>query len=691
MKQLKRVFAYVKAMDKKQRKRTALAVGAAALILLLAVLPVLAAGRSEEDGPQASVLSGTVTRGDITTEIHGGGTLAEEDAVGIRLPTGVMITEFYVENYAEVKQGDALAGVDRVSVMTAVSSVQETLDYLKEQIADSSAGTVSVRISNPTAGRVKAVYAQKGDDVAAVMSEHGALAVISLDGLMAVEFDTTASLVAGDKVWVGFADGTDVLGRVESSLNGTVIVTVDDHSYPIGAQVTITDSDDDKLGSGTLYVHNAWNAVAWSGTVSAVSITENTDISAGRTILTLQGVNNSAEMETLSILHREYEQLMLELFVMYQAQALLAPCDGVVSGVDKNSVHLLADSGASYTVSLLANAPNGDDETGYTNFVGRVAIANGSGWSVQMNPTPFAVADYLDLSEVDLSTEAMTEAVNFTFTAPIYELREGAWVQLQASEVMADDIMLFAADSSGECVWMVRVQKAESAPEVTPEVSPEVSPTPDGAEDTTDTSPTPEQDSGQTQRPGGSIGGGAASGGGSAAEESFDLFEPEGTDILFVTPQDTMTMSITVDEQDIGKLFVGRTAEVAVDVLKGETFIAEVTEVGVTGTSDGGNSKYTVELTLPRGEKMLAGMNATASFAAAATENVLVIPVAALAESGSDTVVYTKRSGDNLSAPVSVTTGVSDGEFVEILSGLEEGDSFFYSYYDTPEIDNVAS
>jgi hypothetical protein len=54
-------------------------------------------------------------------------------------------------------------------------------------------------------------------------------------------------------------------------------------------------------------------------------------------------------------------------------------------------------------------------------------------------------------------------------------------------------------------------------------------------------------------------------------------------------------------------------------------------------------------------------------------------------------VVYTAldKHGDP-SNPVEVKTGLSDGENVEILSGLEEGQTFYYSYYDTVELDNSA-
>ena len=37
-----------------------------------------------------------------------------------------------------------------------------------------------------------------------------------------------------------------------------------------------------------------------------------------------------------------------------------------------------------------------------------------------------------------------------------------------------------------------------------------------------------------------------------------------------------------------------------------------------------------------------------------------------------------------------VKTGLSDGENVEVISGLAEGQKIYYSYYDTVELDNSA-
>ena len=167
------------------------------------------------------------------------------------------------------------------------------------------------------------------------------------------------------------------------------------------------------------------------------------------------------------------------------------------------------------------------------------------------------------------------------------------------------------------------------------------------------------------------------------AEPEFELYGLEEDTVLSVTPQDTMQLSITVDELEVSKLSLGQSAVITVDALRGQSFDATVTAIATTGTNNGGNSKFTVELTMQRGTEMLAGMNATAELTQATTGDVLTIPVAALSDDGSRSVVYTDCAEGELRSPVEVTVGASDGETVEILSGLEEGATIYYAYYDT--------
>ena len=85
---------------------------------------------------------------------------------------------------------------------------------------------------------------------------------------------------------------------------------------------------------------------------------------------------------------------------------------------------------------------------------------------------------------------------------------------------------------------------------------------------------------------------------------------------------------------------------------------------------------------------MLSGMNATAIIPLGSTENALTVPLAALVEKGTKTVIYTgyDEKTEALTGPIEVQIGASDGENAVLVSGLAEGDTYYYAYYDTLEI-----
>jgi hypothetical protein len=526
--------------------------------------------------------------------------------------------------------------------------------------------------------------------------------VLSLDGLMAVKIEKKTNLPTGDSVVVTLSDGTQITGRVESNLNGILVITIKDEGYGVGEAVQVTTEDDEFIGSGELYVHNAWKATGYSGTIQRVNVKEENMVSAGRTLFTLNDTEYMAQFNALAAKHRDYEALMLELFRMYQSKNIPAPCDGVVAGVDKDSIHLLSDNKESWRVTLLANAPNGDDETTYANFVGMVTGVDSGKWNLALNPANLSITDYKELSGVPLDTASMTQVASYVPTVPVYTLSGEEWIQISSSSITVGDILLFAGDSSGNFVWTVLVSHADTSPEEPEPTLPSEPTEPTQPSDPTDPSePENPDDPGKENLPGingdmdfsgiqipqgGSFGG--FMGGRVQEEEEFPLFGLNGSTLMTITSGEKMKLAITVDQQEISRFFVGQQAVVQVDALRNETFDAVVTEVGTSGTNRGGSSKFIVELTLARTADMLAGMSARASIPLLTTENIPVIPVAALAENGANTVVYTTydESTGELGSPVTVTLGVSDGIHVQILSGLELGDSYFYEYYDTLEI-----
>lgn len=434
---------------KKQIKKITTWVLLAALVAGLTAMPLLAKAEAEADGPTATIHSGEVTTGSVSTTLRGGGTLKTEDVEDVILPTGVKITEFLVKNGDTVTAGTPLAAVDKVSVMTAITSVRETMDYLQEEIRNAKDEKISSTVAATAGGRIKKVYAQKGDRVQDVMLEHGALALLSLDGLMAVEIEKKMVLSTGETVNVTFADGTKVTGRVRSNLDGVITVTVEDNNYAIGETVTVVTKGGDEVGSGELYVHNAWAATAFSGIIKTVNAEEETKVTSGTTLFTLSDTDFRGTLEYVSGLHREYEDLMQDLFKMYNSGTIDAPCDGLISGIDKDSAHLLSADDGHWQITLLDHKP----VQSFVGFAAKVTGKTAANLQLAVDPDLIPLETLHNLCQIQTDAAAMTQRRSYPADSVIcVQNASGTLVPGGSAEV--GDTLLFVGDESG-VLWVV--------------------------------------------------------------------------------------------------------------------------------------------------------------------------------------------------------------------------------------------
>ena len=632
-----------------KRKRTKNIIIAAVLVAVaiwMASLPaMLSSGQKEEDkGTEKSV---AVQRGDIDSTVAGAGTLSGEDGVKITVPHGVEITEYLVQNGDIVAEGQALAAVDKISVMNTVATVQNNLEYIAGEIRTAASGATNASLAAPAAGRVKAVYAAAGDDVQSVIREHGALMVVSLDGRMALDAETaSAAATPGKSVTVRLGDGTEYPGRIEIRRGDTLTVTLTDQGPALGASADIV-LDGDTVGTGTLYPHRAWNVTASAGTVAAVNTAAERQIYAGTTVITLRDVDAEGEYRRLSQLHRDYEDTMLKLFRLYQNGTVAASAAGRVSGLDTARIGLMR-SGEAYTAALLASPSEGVPEE-YT--VRAALLSEVTFGSMTFLAAPAApVSDLTAEPVVDTESAEDIPVTNFDGVS-VYDWDADAadWTVSNPNRLAAGDLVYLVYDENGVLLWVVRPEKPE-----------------------------------EPDLPDAPIFWG---GGGGCEEPPFEMYDRTETELMRISSTDTVSVQMLVDEMDILSVHTGQEAEVTVDALPGRAFTGTVSAIDPNGQNNGGNSKYTVTITMPRAENMLDGMNVTAVLTVGTTENVLWLPAEALTEQGFKTVVYTgcdAKTGE-LTGPVEVVTGVSDGEKVEIVSGLEEGQTVWYIAYESAE------
>ena len=300
------------------------------------------------------VESAEVTIGSISTTVSGSGTLEAEDVETLEILSTLEIVDYYVEAGDSVEAGDLIAAVTNASLLTSMSEKQEELDALDEELAEASGDEVSETITAGVAGRVKKIYVSSSDDIATAMYENGALMLLSLDGYMAVDV-ASETLQAGDSVTVTLGDGSSVAGLVEKQVGGTAVVLVTDNGTAYNDTVTVYSSDGTQAGSGTLYIHSQMMISGYTGTVSAVNVSENESVSSGETLITLTDTETSANYDALLKERGEIEDQLNELIKIYKEGGVCATISGVVDSIESGSgtavsgYEMQAETSAEYT------------------------------------------------------------------------------------------------------------------------------------------------------------------------------------------------------------------------------------------------------------------------------------------------------------------------------------------------------
>lgn len=172
-----------------------------------------------------------------------------------------------------------------------------------------------------------------------------------------------------------------------------------------------------------------------------------------------------------------------------------------------------------------------------------------------------------------------------------------------------------------------------------------------------------------------------------------------GDTLCIVYDLSYLEMSINVDELQISSISVGQQVQITADAVPDKTYVGTVTRVSMKGASNGGTTTYPVSIRIDDTDGLRPGMNANAEIVVAKANNALVVPNAAVVRGSYVLVTKDSPSAANadttMEAPegfvyVPVKTGVSDDDYTQIVSGIQEGDTIGYdpssvssdSYYD---------
>ncbi len=159
--------------------------------------------------------------------------------------------------------------------------------------------------------------------------------------------------------------------------------------------------------------------------------------------------------------------------------------------------------------------------------------------------------------------------------------------------------------------------------------------------------------------------------------EAGDRLTTTGALFSYATSDD-MRISVDVTQEDIVDLQVGDAVDITFTAYPEDSYTGSILSINTTATSDYSNTvSYTVEISVEGElEQLYGGMTADVIFVTEEKEDVLYVSRKAIVEENGKTYVYRKTAlgGRELAE---VETGITNGVDIEILSGLEEGDTIY--------------
>ena len=153
-----------------------------------------------------------------------------------------------------------------------------------------------------------------------------------------------------------------------------------------------------------------------------------------------------------------------------------------------------------------------------------------------------------------------------------------------------------------------------------------------------------------------------------------------GTPIVTLEQLDPLFVDFYLPQQDIARLQVGQVVDVSLDAYPGEIYKAKISAIGAT--VDAATRSLAVRAVLENDKlRLRPGMFASVSVEAGTPQNAVTLPQTAIAYSSYGDTVFLVKHGkdaqghaDLVAAQVFVTLGVTRGDQVQVLSGVQPGD-----------------
>lgn len=147
-----------------------------------------------------------------------------------------------------------------------------------------------------------------------------------------------------------------------------------------------------------------------------------------------------------------------------------------------------------------------------------------------------------------------------------------------------------------------------------------------------------------------------------------------GTDLLTIAQLDELYMEASINEVDVEKLELGQSASLRFDAIPDFEVEGEISVIAPSARRDGDVRVFPVEVIFEVADnRVRPGISATVEIPIASVDDAVSVLLSAIFNNDGASIVYVQKP--NGWERREVTVGINDLQYVEILSGLEAGES----------------
>ena len=641
--------------------------GCTGLAIILAGGFFLQAKGASKNQTETTVQSAEAKTGTISTTVEGTGSVSNGAATDVVVPTGIKVKEVLVESGDTVEEGQVLATLDEASIASELLEVKENIESVEDEIDDLSSDA-------QTEGTTEYLQAKVLNGELTELQE----AETTLTGLL--ETQTITATCAGTVSSVNVEADTEITKSSGSSSSGSSSSGSSSSAAATGMSTVGSSTSESSDSSETTTSSDSTSSTntSASGTYSLMFLSTST---SGTSASSAESTTDTTEAQTQSTDSKA-------VYVSTESDTTETSDSEKITSVDvkvtapktgeKPQTTITETDQYTGTISWNCSTDTFEAGTSYTADI-RLTAKDGYVFSARILPEISGADVTSEVLENDAGQSVLRIKAKFTKTSAKDSNNNGSNNNGSSNDTGSStgnngNSSNGNTSNSGTASGAISSGGASSGS--TSGVNESGATATGGTTGGTASGSSESGSSDSGSAAGSSDSSDSVSTDGSSTSAQYSAYE---TAAFSIASDEKATVSINVDELDITSVKEGQTAKITLDAIDGEEFEGTITSVSSEASSGSSSAKYPVEITFDKTDDMRIGMTASASISIDEAEDAVLIPVDALQEKGNKTFVYTEKDSDgNLSGEVEVETGLSNGNKVEITSGLKSGDTVYY-------------